>query len=283
MLKCNGVALYRCRQTFRPLERAIAHPDIAHSPGAQRPRCAFAHFARAEKEHFALRQIAKNLDREINHYRRDRHRAARDLRPGAHLLRYLKGALKKTMQQRPGAPRFARERIGLLHLAEDFRLANDYGIQPAHDSEKMPHTFVPFVPIEPAAIFAGRRFCPRQTMRDLFRRDGFTRYAINLHAIARRQHQRLGATALRAERFLGLPWHVTLACLHVGGVMADADTEKMHCVGRPWEKNSIIHDTKTAASKTIGQRAAEKLAIHRYSGSVGSLNNTVSLMLPCPN
>src|SRR5947208_14485512 len=87
----------------------------------------------------------------------------------------MKGALKKTMQQRPGVPRIARERVRLLDLAEDFRLANDYRIQPAHDSEKMPHTFLSFVPIEPAAILAGRRFSPRQTMRDLLRGDGVTR------------------------------------------------------------------------------------------------------------
>src|SRR6516162_3097614 len=98
----------------------------------------------------------------------------------------MKGALKKTMQQRPGAPRFARERVRLLDLAKDFSLANDYGIQPAHDSEKMPHTFLPFVPIEPAAILDGRRFSPLQTMCDLFCGDCVTRCRIKFHAIARR-------------------------------------------------------------------------------------------------
>ena len=41
--------------------------------GQARIRTYAAAFARAEKEHFPLRQIAENLDREINHDRRDRH------------------------------------------------------------------------------------------------------------------------------------------------------------------------------------------------------------------
>src|SRR5215467_11604827 len=98
----------------------------------------------------------------------------------------MKGALKQTMQQGPGAPRFTRECVRLLDLAEDFRLANDYGIQPADDSEKMPHTFLAFVPIELGAIIAGQRFSLRQTMRDLFCGDGVTRCRVKFHPIARR-------------------------------------------------------------------------------------------------
>src|SRR6266567_2464445 len=219
--------------------------------------------ARAEKEHFALRQIAENLDREIDHHRPNRHRAAGDLRPTTHLLRHTKGALKKTMQQWPGAPRFARERVRLLHLAEDFSLANDHGIQPAHYPEEMPHAFVPFVPIEPAGILSVLRASRSQTMRDLFCCDDLTRCGINFHAIARRQHQRLGATTLYAQRFQRLPRHVTLTRLHVGGVMADADAEKIHYIGRPCETNSIAHNTETSMLKTIPHSAVEKLVIHQ--------------------
>src|SRR5206468_3730445 len=147
---------------------------------------------------------------------------------------------KKTMQQRPGVPRIARERVRLLDLAEDFRLANDYGIQPAHDSEKMPHTFLPFVPIEAAAILAGRRFTPRQTMRDLLRGDSVTRCRIKFHAIARRQHHRLGATTVRTQRLSRSPRHVPLACLYVGRVMADADTEKIRITGRQVVRDVIV-------------------------------------------
>src|SRR5262249_16608333 len=139
----------------------------------------------------------------------------------------MKGALKKTMQQRPGAPRFARERVRLLDLPEYFRLANDDGIQPAHDPEKMPHTFLPFVPIKPAAILAVRRFSPYQTIPDLFRGYDVTRCPIKFHAIASRQHHRLGATTVRTQRFLRSPGQVPLAYLHVGRAMADADTEKL--------------------------------------------------------
>src|SRR5215467_1855924 len=113
----------------------------------------------------------------------------------------MKGALKKTMQQRPDAPRFARERVRLLYLAEYFRLVNDDGIQPAHDPEKMLHTFLSFVPIKLAAILAERRFSPPHTMRNLFRGYDVTRCRIKFHAIASRQHHRLGATIVRTQRF----------------------------------------------------------------------------------
>jgi hypothetical protein len=43
--------------------------------------------------------------------------------------------------------------------------------------------------------------------------------------------------------------------------MADADTEKIHYIGRP--QNSIAHKSETAAQKMIPQSAAEKLAIHQ--------------------
>src|SRR5439155_18461025 len=152
----------------------------------------------------------------------------------------MKGALKKTMQQRPGAPRFARERVRLLDLADDLRLANDYGIQPAHHPEKMPHAFLPFVPIKPAAILAGWRFSPRQTMRDLFGGDGVTRCRIKFHAIARRQHHRLGATTVRTQRFPRSPRQVPLTCLYVGRVMADADTEEIRIIGRGVVRNVIV-------------------------------------------
>src|SRR5262249_46276868 len=145
----------------------------------------------------------------------------------------MKGPLKKTMQQRPGAPRFARERVRFLDLAEDFRFAHDYGIQAAHDSEKMPHTLLSLVAIEPAAILAGRDFSPGQTMRDLFRGDGITRGRIKYYAIARNLHHSRGATTDRTQRSCRSPRQVPLACLHVGRVMADAHTEKIHCIGRP--------------------------------------------------
>src|SRR5262249_42411836 len=161
-------------------------------------------------------------------------------RPAAHLLRHMKGALKKTMQQRPNAPRFTRERVRLLDLAEDFRLANDYGIQPADDPEKMLHTFLPFVSIEPAAILAGRRFSSRQTMRDLFRGDDVTRCRIKFDTIARRQHHRLGATTVHTQRFPRSPRQVPLACLHVGRAMADADTEKIRIIGRRVVRDVIV-------------------------------------------
>src|SRR5262249_49777910 len=155
----------------------------------------------------------------------------------------MKGALKKTMQQRPGAPRFARKRVRLLYLAEDFRLANDYGIQPAHDPEKMLHTFLPFVPIKPAAILTGRRFSPRQTMRNLFGGDDVTRCRIKFHAIASPQDHRLSATTLCTQRFLRAlrsPGPVPLACLHVGRAMAHADTEKIRIAERRVIGDAIV-------------------------------------------
>src|SRR5262249_28736887 len=142
--------------------------------------------------------------------------------------------------QRSGATRFARERVRPLDLAEDFRLAYDYGIQPADDPEKMPHTFLSFVPIKPAAILAGRRFSPCQTMRDLFRGDNVTRYRIKFHAIARGQHPRLGATTARTQRFPRLPGQVPLACFYVGRAMADADTEKIRIAGRRVVRDVIV-------------------------------------------
>src|SRR5437773_11004217 len=71
------------RRSARSNERLLTR--ISLTPRAQRPRRALAHFGRTEKEHFALRQIAENLDREINHHRPDRYRAARDLRRAAYL------------------------------------------------------------------------------------------------------------------------------------------------------------------------------------------------------
>jgi len=47
--------------------------------------------------------------------------------------------------------------------------------------------------------------------------------------------------------------------------MADADTKKIHYIGRPCEKDSIAHNSETAAPKMIPHSAAERLVIHRAS------------------
>src|SRR5262249_34269766 len=83
-------------------------------------------------------------------------------------------------------------------------------------------------------------FSPYQTMRDLFRGYDVTRCRIKFHAIASRQHHRLGATTVRTQRFLRSPGQVPLAYLHVGRAMADADTEKLRISARRVIRDVIV-------------------------------------------
>ena len=74
----------------------------------KRARCAFARFARAENEHVAFAQIAKDFYRQIDCDRSDGDGAAGDIGAAADLLGHAKCPLKRRCKNGPALPDRAR-------------------------------------------------------------------------------------------------------------------------------------------------------------------------------
>ena len=97
-----------------------------------------AHLPRAEHHHLAILQVAENFLRQLHRHVADRGGAFLDRCLRADFFSDAEDFLEKFVQDRTGGSGFVRGLVGLLHLAEDFRLAEQHGVQPADDLAEMP-------------------------------------------------------------------------------------------------------------------------------------------------
>ena len=56
-----------------------------------------------------------------------------------HALGHAQCSLKGGVRQRPGGAGAGRQLVGLLHLAENLRLADDHAVEAGGDGEQVPH------------------------------------------------------------------------------------------------------------------------------------------------
>ena len=174
--------------------------------------------------------MAENLFRQIDRDRADRDRAARDPGPRPHLLGDPESSLKKPVQKRPGRAGTARRFVGLLGLAEDLGLADDHRVEPGCDPKKMLHAMECFVAIKGIHFLLLRRGAGgEQAICDALGRDRVLGRGIDFHPVAGGEEERLGAAHFFAQNAIdfGVAGKA-LPYLHVGGVVAEADTEEVH-------------------------------------------------------
>jgi len=127
------------RQRLRALDRAVGHDDRLRVARGE-VRCGeFDHLAGADEQDLAVRKRAEDALGGAHRCRGHRHRLRADVGRRAHFLRDGEGALEQVVQQQPHAAGFAREPLGLLHLAEDLRLAEHHRIQTAGHAERVAH------------------------------------------------------------------------------------------------------------------------------------------------
>ena len=72
------------------------------------------------------------------------------LRFVAYAFSYFQRGLKHAVEDRPRFAAVERDLVGVAHLAQNFRFAEQHGIEPRRDAEQMPHGVAVAMPVERA-------------------------------------------------------------------------------------------------------------------------------------
>ena len=199
------------------------------------PRRQLGHLAGADDEHRRVAQVADDLARQAERRVADRHRALGQLGLAPHALAGGERGVEQAVEERAGRVQIGRGRVGLLHLAEDLRLADDERIEPGGDPEQVAGGvgFAAGVDVRPQIV--GRHGAGR-------RQEAGHRLVAVLEAVAGRVE--LGPVAGREQhhfaerRIAGQRRHrlaeiaggerQPLAQVDGRGVMADAEDQESH-------------------------------------------------------
>ena len=107
-----------------------------------------AHLARAHQQHRAAVQLAEDLGRELDRDVRQRDGVPADRRLAAGALRRGDRAVAQAVQHRAEAARLLGRLVGVLHLAEDLRLAEHHRVEAGRHAERVPHRRLALEPVE---------------------------------------------------------------------------------------------------------------------------------------
>jgi hypothetical protein len=122
-------------QALAALQRAVGH---RHRLGRTRREVRghqFDHLAGADEEHLHLGQVLEQLRRQPHRGRGHADAVRADLGGRAHFLGHRKGALEQLVQRGAQRAGFVGHAHGLLHLAQDLRLAEHHRIEPGRHPE----------------------------------------------------------------------------------------------------------------------------------------------------
>src|SRR4051794_5885150 len=87
------------------------------------------HFARADNHDRAISQFSENLSSKLDRHVADGDSRGRDARLSSDALGDAESLMDKTIENAPGCPGLDRERIGMTHLAQDLRLADNHRVE----------------------------------------------------------------------------------------------------------------------------------------------------------
>ncbi len=178
-------------QLLRGFQRAVGDDDPARLLFGEVARGQFDGVAGADQQHAGLLEVGKHLLGQAHRGERDRHRVRADAGVGAHALGHREGVLQQPVHRRLQCLRPACQLVGVLHLAEDLRLAQHHRVQPGGDAEHVAYRVVFIVPIQELIQFAGSQMMmtTQPRLRDVLRAR---RHAdIQLGAVAGGQDHRL--------------------------------------------------------------------------------------------
>ena len=192
------------------------------------------HLARAEDEDAQPRQVAEDLPGELDGGVADRDGALGEAGFVAHALADRERGVEEPMGHGAREAEVARRGVGRLDLTEDLRLSDDERIEAGGDAEEMARRVDAAMAVE--VLGQPRRVEAMIVAEEAAERlGGRVRIAdrVDLGAVARREHDRLGADAARGERVErrveARPSEVDgFAQLHGRRAMAEANCEKAH-------------------------------------------------------
>ena len=116
-------------------QRAVGHVDRERALLDQVLGGQLAHLAGADQQHRAAVEAVEDLLGQLHRGEGDRDRVPRDLRLRAHALGHAEGLAEQRVQLRPDRLARLRQREGVLHLAEDLRLADHHRVEAGGHAE----------------------------------------------------------------------------------------------------------------------------------------------------
>ena len=132
-----------------PFVGAVGDQDAARAAAEEGARGFFAGLARADDQDGVVGQGTENFFGQLNGDGTDGDAAALDVGFGADLFGDVEGFLENSVQAAAGVLVLEGRVVGFFQLAEDFRFAQDHGIQAAGDLEKV---------LQAAGVRRGSRF-----------------------------------------------------------------------------------------------------------------------------
>ena len=144
--------------------RAVRDAHVLQALAGQRVQRQLDHLAGADQKRRLVLEVFEDLTRQIDGHACHRNGSLGDGGFIANPLGRRKGALKQSREHRPAASAFDRRAIGVLHLPENLRLADDHRVDRRSDAHHVPDRVTAFVfvevLVEPAAF--GQRHIARQ-------------------------------------------------------------------------------------------------------------------------
>jgi hypothetical protein len=221
------------RQALRALQRAVGHREVRRRLRGKMRGAQLDHVARADEQHLLVLQAREDARRELHRRRRHRHARRADAGGAAHLLGDGEGALEEPVQHRAERAGGLGGARGLLHLAEDLRLAEHHGIQARGDTEGMAHRLLARQRVQVALqLVALQPVVLRHPVGHLGRR-ALCR-DVQLGAVAGGEDRRLGGEAApdlgqRVAQPLDVEHHALAHC-EGRGVVIQTEREKRHAI-----------------------------------------------------
>ena len=122
----NCIGMHRARERLAALDRAVRDRDRLRVLGGEVRRAELNHFARAHEEDPFLRKIPEKTKRKADGGSRKAHGVGADGGGGADFLGNREGGLEKMVEHRAQAVCVTGHLLGLLHLADDLRFAQNH-------------------------------------------------------------------------------------------------------------------------------------------------------------
>ena len=115
---------------------------------------------------------------------------------------YFQSSLEHAVEHGAGFAVVQRDLVGIANLAQNFRFAQQHGIEPRRDTKQMPHGVAVPMAVERAIQFNGGKLVEGRD--EQFHRAGavrrdFARDAVQFAAIARRKNQRFFEDTARTQ------------------------------------------------------------------------------------
>ena len=181
---------------------AIQNPQLLDAAIAKVPHDLLACSARSDDQRAVIVQLAENPFRKFHPRKCNRNGPRAEFRFVPDALAHFKSGLEHAIEYGTGFATVKSDLVSIAYLAQNFRLAEQHGIEPGCDSEQVPHGMTVPVAIQRAIQFIERKLVEGRD--EQFHGAGAIRgvlawNAVEFAAIARGKHQRFLEDAARTQ------------------------------------------------------------------------------------